>query len=461
MILLVLLARSTGLALGRRRGTSIISGVGGNGGAGKHKEEGGGERPKQLNAEEIWNSSPVGSFKVKTSGWTHTRCSRGGEPERERTGGDGSGKRRRVGGGESASRREKEKDREREREEEKEKGSSTASTGTQLLGSSGSTAGSAYTLSPPPVSGQTNTYPPPVPSRWASALRRWGRDSVGLDAESDDDTDTERARVSSRTTHSEAFSTTDASSLDQLMLAQDAARHGNGANGVLSRVLRRALAHPAPREAGGAEKAARRAEQLVRRRGAVAAEEELRGAAEETHGMGSGYLCAGAERRTIMVLPLWPCPTDPASEMNATKPPHEIPTEQRQYLLVSYQPTDKRAPPAKKEHERKKGSWDSWPTSSADGSRGRQGMRHPAGGSGVRVPDEGLAVLCLWHEAWLSMPQIATRDHGLVVEHGGPNELQEEPVAGLALIGKAVLEMAWIGCIAVTSFGPAGSSSDS
>ena len=33
----------------------------------------------------------------------------------------------------------------------------------------------------------------------------------------------------------------------------------------------------------------------------------------------------------------------------------------------------------------------------------------------------------------------------------------EEPVAELTPIGRAVLEMAWIGCIAVTSFGPARS----
>ncbi|KAJ7829123.1 hypothetical protein B0H13DRAFT_2107649 [Mycena leptocephala] len=84
------------------------------------------------------------------------------------------------------------------------------------------------------------------------------------------------------------------------------------------------------------------------------------------------------------------------------------------------------------------------------------------------------------------MPQIATRDHGLLVigtcasrEAGlefdpkglvkmglcipvppdaGAHELQEEPVAELTPIGKAVLEMAWIGSIAVTSFGPVGSS---
>jgi hypothetical protein len=104
----------------------------------------------------------------------------------------------------------------------------------------------------------------------------------------------------------------------------------------------------------------------------------------------------------------------------------------------------------------------------------------------VRVPDEGLAVLGPWDEAWLTMPQIATRDHGLLVigrcesreagvefdpeglvkmglcipvpPEAGAAELQEEPVAELTPIGKAVLEMAWIGCVAVTSFGPAGAS---
>ncbi|KAJ7249241.1 hypothetical protein B0H12DRAFT_1122504 [Mycena haematopus] len=138
-----------------------------------------------------------------------------------------------------------------------------------------------------------------------------------------------------------------------------------------------------------------------------------------------------------MLLPLWPGETDPVSERNATRQPHEIPTEQRQYLLVSYKPTDERAAPREgkkgsshnSSREGKKGSHNSSLTSSADGGIGkacdilltsyhisaRLVSHADLQGSDVRVPDEGLAVSGPWHEAWLTMPQIATRDHGLLV----------------------------------------------
>ncbi|KAJ7497752.1 hypothetical protein FB451DRAFT_1359930 [Mycena latifolia] len=446
--------------------------------------------------------------------------------------GDGRGGER----GESRSGREREEVRRREKEREREKkgksGSTTSvgSTSRTQLSSSGSTAGSAYTLTPPPppppplASLATHTYPPPVPPRSASASRRRRRDdSLGLGADSDDDSDTERAlRVSSRTTHNEAFSTMDASSLDQLVLAQDAARHGDSAN-VLSRVLRRAPAHPA---VGAAPHSVyippwvtlqSRVKQEERRRrhdvlsnsfedvGLLPPKKSSGGGARSKKPAAGGVdiFAQVPSDALFMLLPLWPGPTDPVSERNATKPPHEIPTEQRQYLLVSYKPTDERPPPPTKKE--KKGSSHSSPTSSGDGAAGGGGgcdillasyhisarlVSHAdLQGSGVRVPDEGLAVLGPWHEAWLSMPQIATRDHGLLVigtcvsreagvefdpeglvkmglcipvpqeVPGAADELQEEPVAELTPIGKAVLEMAWIGCIAVTSFGPAGSSS--
>ncbi|KAJ7800994.1 hypothetical protein B0H13DRAFT_1672726, partial [Mycena leptocephala] len=103
------------------------------------------------------------------------------------------------------------------------------------------------------------------------------------------------------------------------------------------------------------------------------------------------------------------------------------------------------------------------------------------------VPTQGLAVLSSWSEAWLSMPQLAKHDYGLVIigtytsrEAGvrfnadelvkmglcsciclppdaGADECRK-PIAELTPIGRAVLELAWIGGIAVTSFGSAGSS---
>ncbi|KAJ7759346.1 hypothetical protein DFH07DRAFT_817293 [Mycena maculata] len=204
----------------------------------------------------------------------------------------------------------------------------------------------------------------------------------------------------------------------------------------------------------------------------------------------------------FMLLPLWPGTTDPVSERAATRAPHEISIEQRQYLLVSYEPTTEQPPP--RSSGRKKGSSHSNPPSSRDGSGGGRGcdillssyyisarvVSHAdLQGSGVRVPDEGLAVLGLWHEAWLTMPQIATRDHeplvigtcasreagvefdpealvkmGLSIPvppvAGVHEEQEEELVAELTPIGKAVLEMAWIGCIAVSSFGLVGHDDD-
>ncbi|KAJ7267596.1 hypothetical protein B0H12DRAFT_1320784 [Mycena haematopus] len=383
---------------------------------------------------------------------------------------------------------------------------------------------------PPPIAEpSTHTYPPPssasfdsreiigptLAARSASSSRRRRRDSM-------DESDSDTERVSSRTTHNEAFSTMDASSIDQMVLAQDA-RYGESSNGVLSRVLRRAPAHPTPAASHQVYippwvTLQSRVKQEERRRrhdvlsnsfedvGLLPPKKSTGGTrAKKAVVKGIDIFAQVPADALFMLLPLWPGPTDPVSERNATRQPHEIPTEQRQYLLVSYKPTDERAAPREgkkgsshnSSREGKKGSsHSSSPTSSADGGTGkgcdilltsyhisaRLVSHADLQGSGVRVPDEGLAVLGPWHEAWLTMPQIATRDHGLLVigtcvsrdagiefdpeglvkmglcipvpPEAGADELQEEPVAELTPIGKAVLEMAWIGCIAVTSFGP-------
>ncbi|KAJ7282808.1 hypothetical protein C8J57DRAFT_52007 [Mycena rebaudengoi] len=363
-------------------------------------------------------------------------------------------------------------------------------------------------------------YPTPDPTRSRSrASRRRRRDSLGLD-----DSDEEGERVPSRTTHNEAFSTMDASSIDQMVLHQDQ-RYTDSSNGVLSRVLRRGASHaPGPANPNSVyvppwvtlqsrvkqEERRRRHDVLSNSFEDVGLLPPKRSAniirPKKPARVGVDIFAQVPTDALFMLLPLWPGPTDPVSERNATSPPREIPTEQRQYLLVSYKPTDERATSKKSSKgesdggRRKDRSSHSSPTSSAgdhNSSRGcdillssyhisaRLVSHADLQGSGVRVPDEGLAVLGPWHEALMSMPQIATRDHGLLVigtcvsrEAGvefdpeglvkmglcipvpqAPNadeELQEEPVAELTPIGRAVLEMAWIGCIAVTSFGPAG-----
>ncbi|KAJ7347117.1 hypothetical protein DFH08DRAFT_780930 [Mycena albidolilacea] len=397
----------------------------------------------------------------------------------------------------------------REKEKEKEKG--------RLNGSKDKSGKSTSSKQQTSSTSSTASFSgPTLTSRSGSSSRRRRRDSM-------DDPDSDTERVSSRTTHNEAFSTMDASSIDQMVLAQDA-RYGEGSNGVLSRVLRRAPAHPTGGPAAPHQvyippwvTLQSRVKQEERRRrhdvlshsfedvGLLPPKKSVGGTRMKKAPIkGVDIFAQVPPDALFMLLPLWPGPTDPVSERNATKEPHEIPTEQRQYLLVSYKPTDERAPPRKNDKEEgrgsKKGSSHSSPTSSADGATGkgcdilltsyrisaRLVSHADLQGSGVRVPDEGLAVLGPWHEAWLTMPQIATRDHGLLVIgtcvsrdagiefdpeglvkmglcipvplEAGAEDLEEEPVAELTPIGKAVLEMAWIGCIAVTSFGPAGSS---
>ncbi|KAJ6594387.1 hypothetical protein B0H19DRAFT_1225550 [Mycena capillaripes] len=482
---------------------------------------------------------------------SHGLLDEGNGKERERdgtrsTGRDGTRSTGRDGKGEDGRRREKEK--EKGRQNGKGKGGSSSSsastsaststsTAKQQMNSTGSAKSAYYVPSPP----TQHTYPPssshspPLdprsdrdfigPSLAATRSRRRRRDSLGFADDSDDESDSE---LRSRTTHNEAFSTMDASSIDQMVLAQDA-RYGEGSNGVLSRVLRRAAGPTHPLGTAPPHQVyippwvtlQSRVKQEERRRrhdvlsnsfedvGLLPPKKSTGGrGAKKVPVTGVDIFVQVPSDALFMLLPLWPGPTDPVSERNATTAPHEIPTEQRQYLLVSYNPREERPPPPGRnsKHDegggrKNKGSTHSSPTSSADNGGAGRGcdillasyhisarlVSHAdLQGSGVRVPDEGLAVLGPWREAWLTMPQIATRDHGLLVigtcasrEAGiefdpepllkmglcvpvppdpGADDGMEEPVAELTPIGKAVLEMAWIGCVAVTSFGPAGSS---
>lgn len=209
-----------------------------------------------------------------------------------------------------------------------------------------------------------------------------------------------------------------------------------------------------------------------------------------------------------MLLPLWPGSTDPVSERKApnyVKP--VIPNEQRQYLLVYYKVPLDAPEERRREPESKKRSRNS-PTSSHDSQTKRDDQRasillstfHISGrlvsykdlqGSGVRVPDEGLSIAGPLEAAFNSMP-ISVRDEGLfefvlgvchsrevgiefhpdgLVRMGlciqtsepveGPRSEEDEvpePDFELTPLGRAVLEMAWLGAMALTSFGTAGMS---
>jgi hypothetical protein len=315
----------------------------------------------------------------------------------------------------------------------------------------------------------------------------------------------------------------DASSIDQMVLAQDA-RYGEGTSGVLSRVLRRAPAHltdpVAPPQVyippwvtlqSRVKREERRRRHDVLSNsfedvGLLPPKKSKGGTRAKKAPVGGVDIFAQVPSDALfMLLPLWPGSTDPVSERNAPKQPHEIPTEERQYLLVSYKPANER-PPQYSKHDKEDGKSRKESSQNSATSGADEGTDNGCDilltsyhisaslvshadlqGSGVRLPDEGLPVVGSWHEAWLTKPQVMTRDFGLLVigtcasRDAGiefdPESLvklglcipvppatayepglRDKPCAELTPIGKAVLEMAWIGGIAVTSFGPAGSS---
>ena len=207
-----------------------------------------------------------------------------------------------------------------------------------------------------------------------------------------------------------------------------------------------------------------------------------------------------------MLLPAWPGDTDPASERTAglaQKP--FIPSEKRQYLLVYYKlmpdaASTKDHTKSRDEGEGKKRSRSS-PTSSNDSAKrdDRTSILLPSfhisarlvsykdlQGSGVRVPDEGLTITGPLDVAFNTMPSSVrneplydwvigvchSRDAGIEFYPDGlikmglclqtsepvqklqsEEDIPEEPDVELTPVGRAVLEMAWLGGMALTSFG--------
>ncbi|KAI0743510.1 hypothetical protein C8Q80DRAFT_1272200 [Daedaleopsis nitida] len=206
-----------------------------------------------------------------------------------------------------------------------------------------------------------------------------------------------------------------------------------------------------------------------------------------------------------MLLPLWPCNTDEASTVpgeDATK--YILPIEDRQYLIVYYVPFDERKDKGKKKGEanKKRSRADSLATSSftAPKTKGipRSAFRvcarlvsyHDFLGTGVRLPSEGLTITGSMAEAMEELPPASTREkhpgdvvigvcsgkdrdiefipEGLAcvglctaVEEEQPQQppspVHEEemmddfdPVYTLTPIGRAAVEMAWLGCLAIT-----------
>ncbi|KZT72088.1 hypothetical protein DAEQUDRAFT_763212 [Daedalea quercina L-15889] len=208
-----------------------------------------------------------------------------------------------------------------------------------------------------------------------------------------------------------------------------------------------------------------------------------------------------------MLLPLWPGETDPASLTDEDPSVYNMPVEERQYLLVYYVPQPERADKGKKKPENKKrarsvsrsqhASADSHPKTvmlTSFSVCARLISYHDLLGTGVRIPVDGLSITGPMAEAISALPSAAIRESrletpcaiigvcgsrhkgieflpeglakvGLAVSEPSatsPGERvkrsleaeEEELIWNLTPIGRAALEMAWLGCLAMTSFGP-------
>ncbi|KAI0645621.1 hypothetical protein C8Q79DRAFT_1001179 [Trametes meyenii] len=207
-----------------------------------------------------------------------------------------------------------------------------------------------------------------------------------------------------------------------------------------------------------------------------------------------------------MLLPLWPCGTDEASTVPGEDPARYIlPIEERQYLIVYYVPFDERSKKDKKkgaDASKKRSRADSLSASSAAAPKAKGIPRaafrvcarlvgaHEFLGTGVRLPSEGLNVTGAMEDAMAQLPPPSTRDKhpgdvvigmcsgrdkdvefipeglasvGLCLalqQHEPPqppSPVHEEemmdafdPVYSLTPIGRAAVEMAWLGCLAIT-----------
>ncbi|KAI0663580.1 hypothetical protein C8Q70DRAFT_906975 [Cubamyces menziesii] len=204
-----------------------------------------------------------------------------------------------------------------------------------------------------------------------------------------------------------------------------------------------------------------------------------------------------------MLLPLWPRATDDLSTIPGEDPAkYFLPTEERQYLIVYYVPFDERKKDKKKgDASKKRSRADSLSASTAAAPKSKGIPKHAFRvcarlvgcqdflGTGVRLPTEGLCITGSMAEAMEQLPPASIRE-----KHPGdvvigicsgkdrdiefipeglacvglcsmqqsdppqpPSPVHEEemmdafdPVYSLTPIGRAAVEMAWLGCLAIT-----------
>ena len=207
----------------------------------------------------------------------------------------------------------------------------------------------------------------------------------------------------------------------------------------------------------------------------------------------SGILSEVPEDSLYMLLPLWPGETDPTSVKDHLHLVKRIPpTDHRQYVLIYY-----RSMGSRKKNDKKNRSSPSIDTDRTDRSilltsfhiSARFVAHNELIGSGVRVPDEGLTISGPLDYAWETLPSAEVREEcksdwvigvcnsresgvefipeGLVkmdlcrASWKSPNAVNDdfippEPTLHLTPIGRSVVETAWLGAVALTSFGQVG-----
>ncbi|KAI0292696.1 hypothetical protein B0F90DRAFT_1822679 [Multifurca ochricompacta] len=229
------------------------------------------------------------------------------------------------------------------------------------------------------------------------------------------------------------------------------------------------------------------------------------GIGRKGRGINKDMLTQVPDESLYMLLPLWPHETDPANAAReqGQRSTKGLDREQNLYLLVYYVPFDERGEvkPAKKRSRsrpRKSDRERHHPTPHFDVRRGfkvigRLLAHSDLNGSGIRLPVRGLSVTGPLEEAELGIPPASLRDvHsddfvigasldrsgaiefvpegleklGLCVPRSEPpvqlhthpamqttDPVEEEVVSQpLTAIGRAAVEIAWLGCMALTTF---------
>ena len=205
-----------------------------------------------------------------------------------------------------------------------------------------------------------------------------------------------------------------------------------------------------------------------------------------------------------MLLPLWPGETDPASARKYPSTHPSLPSSSRQYILVYYKVQPGTVPPHDGTKTKSDKKWSrTSPTSSHESTNKREERgillnnfyiiarivsHRDLQGTGIRVPDVGLAVsgpldiaydnmptdipygeyilgVCNSRNAGIDFLQDGFEKMGLsrnvpnpkpVIADDDDDSHSLDSVAVLTPLGRAVMEMAWLGGLALTSFNPGG-----